>query len=218
MLFFPANYTRTADQNVTSPASTQHTAHSIAQGNQLRTSTYWRYHTLAAPTHGPLIFAPFAIVHHFLRERSGGRQPPAERNPPMHYSLFDCVLRAFNHSKHTSRVILIMYSSTVYTCHLQYARAHSSHENSTSLHLLSTCHAVFSQRSRTQFQNTDPALRLRSHTWGTSFQALNYPHVLPGESSFIFVVDWVLIFPRNKPLLCSIELGLQGLFATAAGA
>ena len=75
-----ANYTRTADHSVTSPTSAQHkaTINSSAQ------AALGVINSLIAPNHGPFLSPPFTYVHvlvAFLRERSGRRQPPAERSP-----------------------------------------------------------------------------------------------------------------------------------------
>ena len=52
-------YTRTADQNVTSPTSTQHTAHSTAQSNQLCTGSFCHYQIASGTNHGLLVSTPF---------------------------------------------------------------------------------------------------------------------------------------------------------------
>ena len=74
---------------------------------------------------------------------------------------------------------------------------------------------------RAPYYNTDPIRigkkRLRSHTWGF-FLALDSRDVLPGESSFYLVFRMDFDIFTFTPLLCSIELGLRGLLATAAGA
>ena len=77
----PANYTRTADQNVTSPTSTQHSA----QHNRVTRSSQaalWHYQ-FAIYTKSWASFSPLYMfwLHSFLRERSERRQPPAERSP-----------------------------------------------------------------------------------------------------------------------------------------
>ena len=80
----PANYARTttttttttADQNVTSPTSTQHST----RQSQLRSSSSWHYQIVVAPNRGPFVYAPFTFsCMTSLRERSGQRQPPEER-------------------------------------------------------------------------------------------------------------------------------------------
>ena len=82
--FFPlANYTRTADQNVTSPTDTQHSAQRRATINSSAQAALDTINLLVAPNHGPLLSAPFAYMpklHSSLRERSGRRQPPAEQS------------------------------------------------------------------------------------------------------------------------------------------
>ena len=73
------NYTRTADENATSPASTQH---STAQGNHLYTSSSWRYRIAIGIKSWASSFCPCHILLYFsLRECGGRRKPPAERSP-----------------------------------------------------------------------------------------------------------------------------------------
>ena len=73
----PANYTRNADQNVTNPASTQHSVISSAQ------VALGIIKSLVAPNHGPLLSAPFACILPFAsvagvvsRSRSGALVEP----------------------------------------------------------------------------------------------------------------------------------------------
>ena len=82
--FFPlANYNHTADQNVTSPTSTQHsTQHRPTISNSAQEALGIIY-SLVAPNHGPLLSAPFTHMfqsHSSLRERNGRRQPPTDRS------------------------------------------------------------------------------------------------------------------------------------------
>ena len=56
--FLLQKYTRTADQNVTSPASTQH---STAKGNQLCTSSSWPYQVASYTKSWASSAAPFVV-------------------------------------------------------------------------------------------------------------------------------------------------------------
>ena len=94
-----ANYTHTADQNVTLPASTQHSTaqhstaqhstaqhstaqHSTAQANQLCTTSPWRYQVASCTRSWASAFCLLHIsLYSSLRELSGRRQPHAERTP-----------------------------------------------------------------------------------------------------------------------------------------
>ena len=78
--FFCANYTRAAGQNMTSPTSTQH---SIAQGNQLCTSSFWHYQIDSYTKSWASSFCPLHIccILPCAIIASGPRQPPVERGP-----------------------------------------------------------------------------------------------------------------------------------------
>ena len=54
----PTNYTRTADQNVTLPTSTQHSAHVYSSAQ----AALGIINSLVAPNHGPLLSVPFPYV------------------------------------------------------------------------------------------------------------------------------------------------------------
>ena len=79
----PANSTRTADQNVTSSISTQHSAQHRAPINSSAQATLGIINSLVAPNHGPLLSAPFTCFSCILpcASEAGGVQPPAEPSP-----------------------------------------------------------------------------------------------------------------------------------------
>ena len=82
-LFFPTQSTpRTADQNVT-PVTKAHSTAEHKQGNLLCTSSSWHYQIAVRTKSWASSFFPLYmfLVAFFLalRERSGRRQPPAER-------------------------------------------------------------------------------------------------------------------------------------------
>ena len=56
--FFFANYTRIADQKVTSPTNTQHSTDRAISSVQVALGTI---ESLVAPNHGPLLSAPFTL-------------------------------------------------------------------------------------------------------------------------------------------------------------
>ena len=82
---FPhANYPRTADQNVT-PVTKAHSTAEHSRATCSAQAALGIIKSLFAPNHGPLSFCPiymfFVAFFLALRERSGRRQPPAERSP-----------------------------------------------------------------------------------------------------------------------------------------
>ena len=73
--FAPANYTRTADENVTSPASAQHsTRQSALHKELLALLNRWLHQSWASS----FCLLPI-LLYSSLCERSGRRQPPSER-------------------------------------------------------------------------------------------------------------------------------------------
>ena len=91
-LFFSfsfANYARTADQNVASPARAQSAEqHNTAQRKQLCKSSSWHYQDASCTKSWTFYFLPSSHLFFLfsLRERSGRRQPPPERSPCKLYS------------------------------------------------------------------------------------------------------------------------------------
>ena len=62
----PANYTRTADQNVTLLPSTQHSAQHRATINSSAQAALGIINSLAAPNHGSFLSAPFTCFSGIL--------------------------------------------------------------------------------------------------------------------------------------------------------
>ena len=75
----PANYTRTADQNVTSPTSTRHSAQHRTTVNSSAQAALGIINSLVAPNHGPFLLAPFTCFSCILPYASGaGGVPPVD--------------------------------------------------------------------------------------------------------------------------------------------
>ena len=82
-----ANYTRIADQNVAPPTSTQHSTGQLALHKQLLALSIRCTHQIM----GLFFLPPLYVLVAFLRERSGRRQPPAERSPCIYHKHLSAV-------------------------------------------------------------------------------------------------------------------------------